>query len=179
MIVDLAFVAAIAFAFFIGYRKGFIHSFLSVLAFFLGIVLALQCSHLAGKYLHQWFNLGSSYIPVVSFLVVLVAVMFVMWLLSKMLETMINMTGLGIINKLSGALLWMIVAVFTFSTLLFYASQSGMISSQQQASSRTFNHLQPIAPIAIEQIGKAVPFLEGTFDRVASHMKSETDDPAD
>lgn len=173
MYIDISFLLVLIFAFFIGFRKGIIHSFLSVLALFVGIIAALKFSNLAAALVEQWFHADQKFIPFISFLLVFIAVIVGMWFLSKILETMISMTGLGIANKISGAIVWVIVSVFVFSTLLFYADKMNWISQKQKENSKTFNRLQPLAPLVIEQIGSAIPFLEGTFDRIASHMEQK------
>ncbi len=173
MWIDISFLLVLILAFFIGFRKGLIHSFLSVLALFVGIIVALKFSHLAAGLIDKWFHVNQDYIPFISFVLVFAGVIVGMWFLSKILETMISMTGLGIVNKISGAIIRVVFSVFVFSTLLFYADKMSWVSMKQKEHSKTFNRLQPLAPLVIEQIGHTIPFLEGTFDQIASHFEQK------
>lgn len=163
MAIDIIFLILVIFAFYKGLTKGFVHSLFSFIAIFLGIIGALKFSHLAAVYLQQWFQITSIYVPFLSFLVVFIIILLLIKLIGKLIEKFLEFAQLGLINKISGVLLWTFIVTFIFSTLLWLTNQVNLLSPQLKTSSKCYSYLQNVAPWIIESMGKIFPVIKDSF----------------
>ncbi len=91
MILDIVFAIILLLAFIHGYRKGLIHSIVSLLALVIGIMAAVYLSELAAIYIDKWFNISSKYLPLISFMVVFIGIYLLFRLLEKsMIQIMLQ-----------------------------------------------------------------------------------------
>jgi len=164
MIIDIVLLVFLVSAFFIGFRKGAIHSIFAFLAFFFGIMLSLKFSHELAKYFNTVYNISSEFLPLICFLIIFLGVMIGTRILSAVLEKIINIAMLGIFNKLIGSLIWCFTFTLIFSTLLWLLNQVHLISPELKQSSRTYDTLITIAPLIIDGIAKIIPYFESLFD---------------
>ena len=74
MIIDIIFAIVLLLAFIHGYKKGIIHSIVSLIALVIGIMAAVRLSELAAVYLDRWFNIASRYLPLISFILVFIGI---------------------------------------------------------------------------------------------------------
>ena len=86
-----------------GFRKGFVVSIASCIAIIAGALGAYLFSDLMGDWLSSHLDWSSGQISVASFALTFIAVVAVVHLLAKTLESFLKMVALGLANKLAGA----------------------------------------------------------------------------
>ncbi len=163
MVIDIIFLIFLALGIIKGFRNGLIKSIFSILALFIGVIGALKFAHLASIYLHEWFDISSKYLPLISFLAVFILIIILVTMLSRIVEGLIKFVQLGLINKAAGAILWAALSTFIFSTILWFLYQAELISPALQAESKAYGFLEPISPFIMEFLANALPFLEGIY----------------
>lgn len=171
MVLDIVFAIILLLAFIHGYRKGLIHSIVSLLALVIGIMAAVYLSELAAIYIDKWFNISSKYLPLISFMVVFIGIYFLFRLLEKMLEGFFKLLKLNFINKLAGAIIWSIIWVMLFSTILFYGNNAKLFSDELKTESIVYEKAEPFAPKTIETIGKVIPPVKNIFNSLQQWFK--------
>lgn len=174
MFIDVIFLILMILAVYKGISRGFIVAVFSLLAFIIGVAAALKLSATVAQYLHEKMNLDGYWLPVLSFLIVFVAVVLIVRWGAELLKQAVSIVFLGWIDALAGILLYTIMYLMVFSVILFYATRINLITAEFQAASKTYPYIAPFGPKIMSLVGKVLPFfnhmfsdLNGFFDGVS------------
>lgn len=183
MIIDIVFAIGLLLAFIIGLRKGLIHSIVSLIAIVVGIMAAVYLSELTSVYIDKWFNISSQYLPIISFLLIFIIIYLLFRLLENVLEGFFEILQLNFLNKLAGAIIWGIIWILFFSTILFYSNNMQLLALDTKAESIVYEKIEPLAPKTIETIGKIIPPVKNIFNSLQEwfkeiEIKNSTEKPA-
>lgn len=163
MIIDILLLIALIAATVKGLKKGLVVAVFSLLAFIIGLAAALKLSATVAGILGEKTNIAAQWLPVVSFLVVFVAVVLLVKLFAKMIEQALEFSMMGWLNKIGGVVFYCILHLFIFSIALFYADQLHFISEETKNASVSFPVIQPLAPTILEWLAYLLPFLKDVF----------------
>jgi membrane protein required for colicin V production len=163
MLVDIIFLIIMVFAVYKGISRGFIVAVFSLLAFIVGVAVALKLSATVAILLHEKLNLDGSWLPILSFLIVFVGVVLVVRWGASLVKKAANILFLGWIDALAGILLYAILYSMIFSVILFFATGIHLITPEVQAASKTYSYIEPFGPKVMSFVGKAVPFFNNMF----------------
>lgn len=86
-----------------GYRNGIIREAFSLVAFAIGIYGAIKLSDIVGKWLGNIINVSPDWMSVISFIIVFIALAFVITWLGSMVANLIESLNLGFVDKIGGA----------------------------------------------------------------------------
>ena len=175
MIIDLIFVILIFFAFVKGLRKGLVGAIFSFAGLFIGLAAALKLSALLASYLQKNFDHPGPWWPVLAFVLVFVAVGFLMRMLSGLIERSMEAIALGWLNKLAGFLIFAVLYTLIFSVVLFYARQLDIITSASAQSSKVYGYIQPWGQWTMDMLGKIIPAFRDLFKDM-QHFFEQTGD---
>src|ERR1043165_8655668 len=150
MWIDIILLIVALFALWKGWQKGFIISIFTSLAWILGIIGALKLSTVAAVLFRDKLGWDSHYAPIVSFILIFIVIAFIVYLIGKSLEKVIEVIQLGFINRILGALLRLFIMLFIFSMFIWLINQAGLISPETKAQSKTFDALLSLANRSIE-----------------------------
>ena len=162
MFIDVAYIILIAIACFKGLRKGFIVAVFSVLGFIIGIAAALKLSAVVAVKLAAHAG-AAKWLPAVSFLLVFLAVAFIVSLAGKIIQKTFETVMLGWLNRLAGVALYILLYSIIYSVFLFYAVQLHFINAETVSTSAVYPYLQPLAPKIINLIGSVIPWFKNMF----------------
>ncbi len=162
MFIDVAYLILMAIACFKGLRKGFIVAVFSVLGFVIGIAAALKLSAVVAVKLATHTG-AAKWLPAVSFLLVFLAVAFLISMVAKIIQKTFETVMLGWLNRLAGVVLYILLYSIIYSVFLFYAVQLHCISATAKGNSFVFPYLQPLAPKIINSISSIVPWFKNIF----------------
>ena len=126
-IIDIIVLVLVIVGIYKGWRKGLVLGIFSVLAFIIGLAAAIKLSALVAERLGEATNISQKWLPVLAFATVFLVVAFLVRLGAKALEGVLQLAMLGWLNKLGGVLLYVLLYLFVFSILLFYAQQLQII----------------------------------------------------
>jgi membrane protein required for colicin V production len=133
-----------------GFVKGFVIELAMLAALLLGIYAALHFSGFTADFLTKQFEMKPQVLNLVSFAVTFIVVIFLVYLVGKGLEKVINLVMLGFINKLAGAAFGLIKTAFILSVLIYFINQvdktNTLLSKENREESFLFNHVESIAP---------------------------------
>lgn len=176
MVLDIIFAVVLLLAFIHGFSKGLIHSIVSLLAIVIGIMAAVYFSEVVSVYLDKWFNIGSKYLPFISFIVAFTTIYLLFRLVEKMMVGFFKLLKLNFLNKLAGALVWCIICTMLFSTLFFYGNNIGAFTEELKSESVVYEKVEPFAPQTISIIGKIIPPVKNIFTSLQEwfeHLKEK------
>ncbi|RYF84133.1 MAG: CvpA family protein [Chitinophagaceae bacterium] len=160
MIIDIVVILALAMAIFKGYRNGLIIAVFSVIGFIIGLAAALKLSATVAARLG---GDSSRWMPFLAFLLVFLAVVFVVNLGAKVLQTTVEWAMLGWLNRLGGIFFYSLLYAIILSVLLFYAVPLNLPSEDAAEKSAFYPYIQPIAPFVMEKMGSLIPFFKNMF----------------
>lgn len=137
MVVDIIVIILLVLAVIKGYRRGLIIGLFSLVAVIIGLAAAMKLSTLVAGYLGTAVKISDRWLPVISFVVVFLAVVLLIRLGARALEKTAEIITLGWLNKLGGMILYTGIYFTVFSILLFYAAQLQLLKEETIAGSHT------------------------------------------
>ncbi len=163
MLIDILFLIFLLLAIFKGLQRGLIVAVFSVLALMAGIAAAVKLSAIVASHLKENTHVSSKWLPVLAFLLVFIGVVLLVRWTASLLKTAVSFVLLGWVDKLGGIILYACVYMVAYSVLLFYATNLHLISQHVISSSITYSFIEPWGPVAIDAIGKIIPFFKNMF----------------
>ena len=97
-------------AFVSGLMKGFIQQVVALVSLLLGAWLAFKFSNVVGEWLQPYFNVSETVMHVISFAVIMVAVVLVLFVLGKILTGVTKLVMLGWLDRLLGLVFALLLA---------------------------------------------------------------------
>jgi membrane protein required for colicin V production len=166
MIIDIIVAILIILAIIKGFRKGLIVGLFSFLAIIIGLAAALKLSAVVAVRLSQHIRVSERWLPILSFAIVFILVVFLVYLGAKAIQKLAETIMLGWINRLGGIILYIAIYLIVFSVFLFYANQLKFIQPSTKEKSVTYSYVQPWGQKAINAVGAVIPFFKNMFDEL-------------
>ena len=173
--IDIIFVVILVIAVIKGLRKGLAVALFSIVAFIIGLAAAIKLSAAVAVYLEKNIALSNRWLPVISFLVVFIVVVVLVNLGGKLVEKTFEMAFLGWVNRIGGAIFYVLLYTLIFSILLFYAEKMRFIKQETISNSITYPYLKPWGPAVINTLGKIIPLFKDSFQQLESFFESLSD----
>jgi len=155
-----------------GYRRGLVLEAVSLLAFVLGVVGGLSLLSSAIPVVRSYLGEVFGLLPLVSFLLVLVAIMWGLHLLGGLVKQAVHLTPLGVLDNLlggaAGALKWLL----GLSLLLHGTALAGvhLLAPSLTAGSVVLPWVQKATPLALQLTGYALPFAHNLLAKLKAAM---------
>lgn len=143
-----------------GLRNGLVLAAFSFLALVAGLAAATKLSAVVAVRLS---DSGYTWLPFISFLLVFVAVVLIIRIAGNMFQQAVQWSLLGWVNRIAGALLYLLLYAVIISVFLFYLSSMKWISPEATENSFFYNVLYPLAPAIIEKLGAWIPLFKDIF----------------
>ena len=163
MIIDIAFAIVIIIAIFKGLRKGLILGIFSLLAFIIGLAAALKLSVVVASWLKDSAGSFSKWLPLISFILVFIAVVFLVGLLARVIKRTMKFAMLGWLDSLGGMVLYVVIYTTIFSIFLFFAEKLFLIQPATIQDSNLYPYVAPWGPTVIDNLGKIIPIFKDMF----------------
>jgi membrane protein required for colicin V production len=163
MFIDIIFVVLMVLALIQGYRRGLIVAVFSFIAIIIGLAAALKLSTVVAKYLGNSVKISEKWLPIISFVIVFIAVVLLVRLGAKAIQRLTETLMLGWANKLGGIVLYAAIYTAVFSIVLFYAVQIKIIKPETIRASVTYSFIKPWGPKAINVLAALIPFFKNMF----------------
>ena len=93
-----------------GIMKGFIQQVVALVSLLLGAWLAFKFSNVVGEWLQPYFEVSETVMHVISFAVIMVAVVLVLFVLGKVLTGVTKLVMLGWLDRLLGLVFALLIA---------------------------------------------------------------------
>jgi membrane protein required for colicin V production len=149
---------------FSGFRRGFLMSLFSLLAFILGILGAFKVMGSAMMMLSQRYNIDDKVLPYLAFALVFVIIVIAVSLVGKALRATLEKTLLGSVDSWMGACLGILKAAFMASVLIWIAdSLTVHLPEQWLDGSYLYPPTAHFAPTITGWVSEFVPFFSDLF----------------
>jgi membrane protein required for colicin V production len=166
MPIDILFFLMILSAFYKGYNRGLIVALFSFAAAIIGLAAAVKLSAVVAVWLQNHAQLNGTWLPLLSFLVVIVGIFLLVKIAATMLEKTVEFMLMGWVNKLGGMLLYALLYSMVFSVILFFLTQLHIFSNETIANSKSYEYIEPYGPIVISGLGKVIPIFKDVFQQL-------------
>ena len=172
MLIDILFLIILLIALIKGYRKGLVLASFTFVGIFLGLAAAVKFSAIVAGWLKEHTHAAIGWLPFLAFLIILIAVWILVRIVSKIIETSLELVMLGWLNRLAGILLYALLYACIFSVVLFYADKLHLLQPYMMSDSKTYAYIQPIGPKFMSLFEKVIPVLKGAFQELAAFFGS-------
>jgi membrane protein required for colicin V production len=153
--IDIIILVPVAWFAFSGFRKGLIIEVATLVGLFLGIYAGIYLSDFVSGLLVSWFGFNSNYSSIISFTIIFLGIIILMYILAKSLEKVANLTALGVFNKIGGAFFGVLKMVFIISILIYIFNkiddQQRLLKKETREKSLLFT---PISNFALKMVPK-------------------------
>jgi membrane protein required for colicin V production len=174
MFIDTLFLLIMIAAIFKGYSKGLVVAIFSFAGIFIGLAAAIKLSAAVAVWLQKSTNLSGYWLPFLSFIMVMIAVVFLVKIASKIVEKTVQFALMGWVNKLGGILLYTLLYISILSVVLFYFDKMHLLKEETIATSKTYFFIEPIAPKVIAGFGKIIPFFKDMFHQLETFFENNS-----
>ncbi|MBN8857376.1 MAG: CvpA family protein [Sphingobacteriales bacterium] len=163
MWIDIVFLVLIIVAVVKGIRRGIIMAIFSFAGWFIGIAAAVKLSAWVASYLQHHTNIGAKWLPLFAFILVFATTVLLVQLAGKAVEGIFNISLIGWVNRLGGALLYTAMYTLAFSVILFYLEKMNITGPSVIEESRAYAMIGGLGPSVIEAVGAVIPFFKNIF----------------
>ena len=171
MFIDIPYFIFILFAIYKGYNRGLIVALFSYLALIIGLAAAIKLSAVAANWLQRNTHIGYTWIPFLSFIIVLIGVIALIRLIAGILQKSVEFILMGWLNKIGGVALYCALYTMAFSVVLFYAIQLKVITGEAIESSKCYGFIRPWGLFTINGIGKIFPIFRDMFTQLEHYFE--------
>ena len=150
-----------------GFTKGLIIEAASLIALGFAIWGGIKFSDFLTSYFHAHFSWQSKYVPIISFALIFLGILILIYAIAKLLERLIKAISLGFVNKLAGAVFGvlkfgLILSVFVF-VLNALEKSIQIIPAEIKKSSVLYEPVGKIALLIIPGLNESKLFKESIF----------------
>ena len=161
---------ALAWALFRGFQKGFIVKIASLIALIAGTFAGFHGSEGLALWLSQEVDWSDTSVQLTAFILTFILVVIGVHFIAKVIEKMVDLTALGVVNKLAGMALGAAQMILLLSTLTF--ALDGVFGPRSWLPENTADEslLYPHVETAIEWI---IPEMNRStpWDEIRDHVQ--------
>ena len=148
-----------------GFTKGLIIEVASIVALGVAIWGGIKFSDFLTGYIHENLEWNTKYLPVISFAILFLGTLFLVYGIAKLLERIVKAVSLGFVNKLAGGVFGILKFGLIFSVLIFILNaiekNVQFIPDKAKQESLLYEPVGKIAPVIIpglieSKLGKMV-----------------------
>jgi membrane protein required for colicin V production len=162
--IDILILAFIGLFVIYGFRKGFIISLASIVSLVLGIYAAIHFSNYLDAVIMERLEPSKEWLPLLSFTIIFFAVVIVVFIVARLLEKVIDVVGMGFLNRLGGALLGLIKGILLASIILFIVAKADpgqeWITKKDKQDSWLIKNVSAVFPEVMKRLGDEIRFPE-------------------
>ncbi len=144
-----------------GYQTGLLMQLLGIIAFFLAIIGGFHLMYWGIDWLGQYFDGYETLLPIISFIVIFLAILIVMNLVAKSLKSILDMTLLGSLDNITGAITGLLKWALVVSLMIWIIETYANYPLDRFSENTTlFPFISALAPFLFEILSMALPYFE-------------------
>lgn len=170
MVIDILFLIAAFYGFYIGYSRGIIKTFFNVVSLVFGLIIAFRFGPQATELLESAFGTDNPLMFIAGFLLAFVATMVVIRTIANFMEKALESANINFINQVIGGFFSAVIMVLLYSILLWFGDKSSVIKDDAKQESRTYAYLEHFPEQVWEWGGMLKPVFEDFWDHSIEFM---------
>ena len=161
MAIDILFLAAAAYGFYLGFKDGIINSVFSVLSLIIALMAAFKFSPYMTRALEQGFDMYNPLMFVVGFVVTFFISMWLLRMVGHAISGALEVVNLDLPNQIIGGFVLALFFSFLYSVLIWFADGARMIEEQTKTTSMSYRFLEPLRQGTFTILKNAKPIVQG------------------
>ncbi len=157
MYLDIFIGIILIFALVRGLMNGFVKELASTIGFLLGLFVAATCYQTLGEYLTVDGSEVNMFTSIVAFLLLWIIVPIIFGLLATLITKALDLTALGIANRIGGGILSMAKYLVLLSCVLNVMVSLNILNNERTEGSVMLEPVQFITKFAMERASDYVP----------------------
>jgi uncharacterized membrane protein required for colicin V production len=170
MVLDLICLIVLGYGFWIGYSRGIIKTIFTVLSVIIGVIAAFKFSPGVTDILKTMFNNSNPLMFIAGLLLTFVATMLLIRLFARGLEGILRSVNINILNQMAGGILLGAVMVLLYSSVLWFADSSRIITDNTKRESMTYPYLEKYPAMVWNATGKLRPIFVDFWEYTVTFM---------
>ncbi len=174
MSIDILFLAAAAYGFYLGFKDGIINSVFSVMSIVMALMAAFKFSPYMTRALEQGFDMYNPLMFVIGFIVTFFISMWLMRMVGHAISGALEVAQLDLPNQIIGGFILTLVFSFFYSVLIWFADGARMLDEQTKTTSMSYRYLEPLRQNAFKLIANVKPIVQdflGETDKVMNQIE--------
>ncbi|MEM8894321.1 MAG: CvpA family protein [Bacteroidota bacterium] len=164
-ILDIILIVLLLYGAFRGYQTGLLLELINFISFFLALILAFNFKDWGVTILQRFLDQPDELLGIISFVAIFILVIIALNLLGKGIKSVLDMTLLGNLDDIAGALIgslkWaLMISIFIWVFELFDIG----ISTEFSEGTLVFPYVYAIAPYLLELLAVVFPFIQEMLD---------------
>ena len=153
-----------------GFRDGLIIEVFSFLALILGIIGGFKLLHVVMSFMREEWGLDGAWLPFVAFLIIFAGIILLTNVTGKALSKLVNVTALGIFDKLGGAVLAVFKYALALSILIWILDNMDIdLPGDWISDSLIYPYLEPLATFMWDVIAAIFPVATEFFEQLRDY----------
>jgi membrane protein required for colicin V production len=169
----------LALAMYKGYKNGFIKEIIGTIAVIAGLIGSFALAYKLTTYLNENTDWQSNFIPIISYFLVFIGIVLAVVIIGKLLNYLINITLLGIFNRVAGIAVSVLKFAFLLSVLVWLVKATSFVNVENLTNSNTFKYVSPVAPWVFDFFGRHFDNLNGLWESIKSQLGEPDLEPPD
>jgi membrane protein required for colicin V production len=150
-----------------GFREGLILELFSILALILAFIGGFKLLHVVMEFMRDSWDMDGSWLPIIAFALIFVGIIILTNMAGKAISGILNMTFLGVFDKIGGAVLALFKWAFGISVLLWVLLRFNIsLPDDWQEGSLLYPYLEPMADKMWELIEYLLPVASDFFESI-------------
>lgn len=172
---DIIILAPLLFGAYRGFKKGFVLEIVAIVSFVLAIIGGFKLLHWGMDLLDQYFDISGDLLPYIAFIAIFIGIILLTNLIGKAFKKIIDLTLLGTVDNLAGAILSVIKWAFGISVVLWLTASFGIDFSEEWVEgSVLYEPIVSFAPTIVEYLSAVVPYTNDLFDHIQKLLSGST-----
>lgn len=169
---DIIILVPLIFGAYKGFRKGMLMELVSMLALLLAVICSFYFMQKGVALLAPHLGNDNSLLPVFSFVIIFVAVLMGVFYLGKILKKVLDVTLLGSLDDVAGAIVGLLKWGLVFSVFLWLFDKGGIILPDSlTAKSVLFPYVVAYAPVMLDTVSAVLPFANDLVDEISGMLE--------
>lgn len=164
---DILLLALLIWGAYSGFKKGFIAEIFSLGSFLLATIGSIKLLNQLTNLFKRWYGSLGSFTPYIVFILIFIIIVIIVTLIGKLFRNLVNMTILGGLDKLMGAILGIFKWAFFVSTFIWLANLLHLNLAQSYLiDTFFFPIIQTLAPRLLGWLADWIPILQGWIESI-------------
>jgi len=142
-----------------GFQKGLLREVVGIIALVAGVIGAIQWMPQGIIFLSETFDSQSELLPVFSFFLIFIAIVIVISLAGRLIKLAIDLTPIGFIDGIGGALLGMLKWALGVSVVLWVLDAAQLGLPEGEENNVVYNNVKSVAPYVFNNLSEWSPIV--------------------
>ncbi len=173
-VIDIVILVFLSIGIYSGYKKGLLLEIISLSAFFIAIIFGIKLMDWGISMLSQYIEGYDVFLPFIVFVFIFIAIVLVMNMLGKAVKKVLDMTLLGSIDDIAGAILGIVKWALILSIFFWlFESFAGGFDEDTIADSYLYKPISKFAPNLLNLVSGIFPFIQEFFENSKEFVKQQ------